>query len=324
VSRNEFAIVGAGALGSILAAHLVRSGRSVVLLARGTRAKHVQEHGVRIQGQSDFSIPVPVLTDPSQLREAGTLIIATKTPGSEDTLAQLRHVQLDSALSIQNGVMKDELLANTYGSNRTLGALADTSGELLASGDVLFTRNINLFIGELSGEMTDRGRSLVKAIDDAGVRATLVPDVVSREWSKFVCWVGFVSLALTTRVQTWRFSSDPDSALLMVRLTREVASLAKALGIPLTEDRALLPIRTVLDATEAEAVEAVRKVGIDYQSKAPEHKLSALQDLQAGRPLEIHETLGYVVRKAKEMNLAMPLLSNFYSLVSAIDRTRDR
>lgn len=324
MSRNEFAIVGAGALGSILAAHLVRSGRSVVLLARGVRAKHVQEHGVRIQGLSDISTPVQVLTDPSQLREAGTLIIATKTPGSEDTLAQLRHVQVDSALSIQNGVMKDELLAATYGSNRTLGALADTSGELLAAGDVLFTRNVNLFIGELSGEMTDRGRSLVKTIDDAGVRATLVPDIVSREWSKFVCWVGFVSLALTTRVQTWRFSSDPDSALLMVRLTREVASLAKALGIPLTEDRALLPIRTVLDAPEAEAAEAVRKIGVEYQSKAPEHRLSALQDLLAGRPLEIHETLGYVVRKAKAMNLPMPLLDNFYSLVSAIDRTRDR
>jgi 2-dehydropantoate 2-reductase len=324
VSRNEFAIVGAGALGSILAAHLVRSGRSVVLLARGARARHVEEHGLRIQGQSDISTQVPVLTDPSLLREVGTLIIATKTPGSEDTLASLKHVQLDTAVSVQNGVMKDELLANTYGSNRTLGALADTSGELLASGDVLFTRNVNLFMGELSGEMSDRGLALAKTIDDAGVRATLVPDIVSREWSKFVCWVGFVSLALATRVPTWRFTADPDGALLMVRLTREVASLAKALGIPLTEDRALLPIRTVLDASEADAVEAVRKVGLDYQVKAPEHRLSALQDLMAGRPLEIHETLGYVVRKGKELKLAMPLLQNIYSLVSAIDRTRDR
>lgn len=324
MSRNEFAIVGAGALGAILAAHLVRSGRSVVLLARGARAKHIQEHGVQIKGLSEISTPVQVLTDPAQLREAGTLIIATKTPGSEQTMASLRHVQLDRALSIQNGVMKDDLLSQTYGRERTLGALADTSGELLGSGEVLFTRNVNLFVGELDGSMSDAARAIVKTIDDAGVRATLVPDIVSREWSKFVCWVGFVTLALATRAQTWRFSSDPDSALLMVRLTREVASLAQALGIALTEDRALLPIRTVLDTSEAEAVEAVRKVGADYQVKAPEHRLSALQDLLAGRPLEIHETLGYVVRKAKELNLPMPLLDNFYSLVSAIDRTRDR
>lgn len=324
MSRHEFAIVGAGALGSILAAHLARGGRSVVLLARGARAKHLQEHGLTIKGLNEFSIPVPVLADPAQLRETGTLIIATKTPGSEQTMESLRHVNVERALSIQNGVMKDELLSQTYGAQRTLGALADTSGELLASGEVLFTRNVNLFVGELDGTMSDTARGVVKAIDDAGVRATLVPDIVSREWSKFVCWVGFVALSLTTRVQTWRFASDPDSALLMVRLTREVASVAKALGIPLTEDRALLPIRTVLDASDAEAVEAVRKVGANYQTNAPEHRMSSLQDLLGGRPLEIHETLGYVVRKAKDLKLSLPLLSNVYLLVSAIDRTRNR
>jgi 2-dehydropantoate 2-reductase len=321
LSGNEFAIVGAGALGSILAAHLIRSGCKVTVLARGQRAKQVQEQGLRIRGLSEVSTPVEVLTDPAQLREAGTLIIATKTPGSEQTLEQLSHVQVDAALSVQNGVMKDELLARAYGSNRTLGALADTSGELLASGDVLFTRNVNLFVGELNGEMTDRAHGIVNAIDAAGVRATLVPDVVSREWSKFVCWVGFVSLSLTTRVQTWRYLSDADSAALIVQLTREVAAIAKALNIPLTDDRALLPLQTVLNAPESEAVAAVRKVGAEYQSKAPEHRMSSLQDLLAGRRLEIHETLGYAMRKATDLNLSLPLLGTFYRLASAIDRT---
>lgn len=324
MARIEFAIVGAGALGSILAAHLVRNGHSVALLARGARAKHVQEQGLRIKGLSEFSTPVEVLTDPARLREAGTLVIATKTPGSEQTMDSLRHVSVDRALSLQNGVMKDDLLSQTFGRERTLGALADTSGELLASGDVLFTRNVNLFVGELDGAMSDAARGIVKAIDDAGIRATLVPDVVSREWSKFVCWVGFVSLSLTTRAKTWLFASDPDSALLMVRLTREAASLAQALNIPLTDDRALLPIRTVLEGSNAEAIEAVRKVGADYQARAPEHRMSSLQDLLGGRPLEIHETLGYAVRKAKELGLPVPLLGDFYSLLSAIDRTRDR
>jgi len=316
--------MGAGALGSILAAHLIRNGRSVALLARGQRAQQVREQGLRVKGLSEISIPIEVITNPAQLREAGTLIIATKTPGSEQTMASLRHVQVERAVSIQNGVMKDELLAQTYGRERTLGALADTSGELLASGDVLFTRNVNLFVGELDGSMSDTARSFVKAIDDAGVRATLVPDIVSREWSKFVGWVGFVSLSLTTRAATWKFLSDPDAALLIARLTRELASLATALGVKLTEDRAILPLGTVIDGSEAEAVAAVQKVGIDYRTKAPEHRMSSLQDLLAGRPLEIHETLGYALRKAREQNLPTPLLASLYSLVSAIDRTRDR
>jgi ketopantoate reductase len=79
-----------------------------------------------------------------------------------------------------------------------------------------------------------------------------------------------------------------------------------------------------MDGTEAQAIAAVQKVGADYQTKAPEHRMSSLQDLLAGRPLEIHETLGYALRKGKELNLSMPLLGSLYCLVSAIDRTRDR
>lgn len=322
MSPTEFAIVGAGAIGSILAAHLVRSGHAVTVLARGRRAQQIQEHGLRITGLADISTRVPVLTDPSQLHEAKVLIIATKTPGSEQALQQLRHVQVDAAVSIQNGLLKNELLARTFGPEHTLGALANTSGELLASGEVLFTRNVNLFVGELTGEMSARARQIVKMIDDSGVRASVVPDILAREWSKFACWAGFMSLSLTTRAVTWRYLSDPDSALLVVRLAREVASLAKAQGVTLTEDQALLPLRIVLDAPEAKAVAAVQKVGAAYQSTAPEHRMSSLQDLLAGRGLEIEETLGYAAHKANELRLPLPLLNAFYHLVRAVDHTR--
>jgi len=204
-------------------------------------------------------------------------------------------------------VLKDELLARTFGADRTLGALADTSGELLASGEVLFTRNVNLFIGELTGDMSERGQRIAKTIDDAGVRASLVPDIVSREWSKFVCWLGFFSLSLTTRVVTWRYLSDPDAALLVVRLVRELAALAKAQGIPLTEDRGLLPIFTVLNGSDEEAVAAVHKVGAQYRANAPEHRMSSLQDLLAGRPLEIEETFGHALRKARDLRVEQAL-----------------
>ncbi len=55
----------------------------------------------------------------------------------------------------------------------------------------------------------------------------------------------------------------------------------------------------MLNGTEAEAIAAVQKAGADYQAKAPEHRMSSLQDLLAGRPLEIHETLGYALAEGK-------------------------
>jgi 2-dehydropantoate 2-reductase len=322
VNRAEFAILGAGAIGSILAAHLARAGHSVVVLARGERARALERDGLRIKGLSDFSLPVQVLTDPAQLQAADTLIVATKTPGTDVALERLRHVQVGVALSIQNGVLKDELLAHTFGAGRVLGALADTSGELLPSGEVLFTRNVNLPLGELAGGISERSQRLAAMIDGAGVRSTAVANILSMEWSKFTVWLGLVCMAVTTRSASWRYLSDADCAHVLVRLVREVAQVAQAKGIALVDNAASLPLGTLIHASERDAVEAILKVGENMRARAPDHRMSALQDLEAGRPLEIEETFGYATRQGRELELSLPLLDAFYHLVAGIDHAR--
>lgn len=322
MTRAEFAILGAGAIGSILAAHLARAGHSVVVLARGDRARAVERDGLRIKGLSDFSLAVAVITDPSRLQAADTLIVATKTPGTEAALERLRHVQVGAALSIQNGVLKDELLTQTFGAARVLGALADTSGELLPSGEVLFTRNVNLPLGELAGGTSERAQRIAAMIDAAGVRSSAVANILSMEWSKFTVWLGLVSMAVTTRTASWRYLSDPDCAHVLVRLVREVAQVAQARGIALVDDAASLPLGTLIQASERDAVEAVLRVGETMRSRAPNHRMSALQDLEAGRPLESEETFGYARRLAGELQLSLPLVDAFYHLVTGIDHAR--
>jgi 2-dehydropantoate 2-reductase len=315
----EFAILGAGALGSILGAHLTRAGHSVAMLARGRRAEQIRGEGLRITGLAEFTTPVVTLSDVTQLRSAGVLVVATKTPGTAEALASLRHVDLDVAFSIQNGPLKDELLAQAFGEPRVLGALADTSGELLPNGAVLFTRNVNILLGELSGQASSRARRIAADIDACGVRTTAVTGIRSLEWSKFAAWVGLMVLSVTTRAATWRYLTDPGSALVLARLVREVGRLMQVLDIELT-DESVLPVATLCRVTEDAAVAALMAVGREFESKAPEHRMSSLQDLQAGRPLEIHETLGYVLQKATQHGIAMPLLESFYPLMAAIDR----
>jgi 2-dehydropantoate 2-reductase len=322
VTRAEFAVLGAGAIGSILAAHLARAGHSVIVIARGERAGAVERDGLRIKGLADFSARVQVVTEPSRLQAADTLIVAIKTPGTQAALERLKHVEVGAALSIQNGVLKDELLAQTFGAHRVLGALADTSGELLPSGEVLFTRNVNLPLGELAGGLTDRARRIAGVIDQAGVRSTAVADILSREWSKFTVWLGLMSMAVSTGSVTWRYLADPDGAWVLLRLVREAATLARAQeGVTLTE-AAALPIGALIDVPEQQAIETIRRIGEDMRLRAPDHRLSSLQDLLAGRPLEVEETLGYAVRRARELGLSVPLLEAFYHTVAAIDRTR--
>jgi 2-dehydropantoate 2-reductase len=317
----DFAVLGAGAMGSIVGGHLARAGHKVAMLARGARAAQLEAQGIRIRGLSEFATPVQPLRDPAQLHSAAVLIVATKTPGTAEALAPLRSARIGVALSLQNGTLKDELLRDAFGAERVLGALADTSGELLAGGEVLFTRNVSILIGELAGGESARASVLAQTLDAAGVRAAATPEILTLEWSKFCSWVGLIALAVSTRLATWRFLSDPDAALVLVRLVREMGRLAAALGISLS-DRAILPTASLCSGSEPEAVALVMQSGARYRAHAPQHRMSALQDVENGRALEVHETFGDALAKARALGLELPLLECCTLLLAAIDRTR--
>jgi 2-dehydropantoate 2-reductase len=319
MAEVEFAILGAGAMGSIIGAHLARSGHSVLMLARAQRAQQIERAGLRITGLIGFSQPVPTLSEPKQLAAARVLIIATKTYVTAAALASLRRADIGVALSIQNGMMKDDLLADAFGRRRVLGALANLSGELLPSGEVLFTRNANLFVGELDGSDSDRARAIARTIDASGVRATADPQILSLEWSKFAAWAPMMILSVTTRALTWKYLIDAGAALVLVRLVREIELLAAASNVQLT-DRAVLPVATICRSSDEDAVALLASFGLDMKSSAPEHRMSTLQDLVAGRRLEVEETLGHAIRTAAELKLSLPLLSCCYALVAGIDR----
>ena len=274
----DFAILGAGAMGSIVGGHLARAGHSVVMLARGERAQQLERHGLTIQGLAAFTTPV-----------AGTL------EGSG--------------------------LAQAFGQERVLGALADTSGELLPDGAVLFTRNVNILVGELSGGDSPRAQRLAHTLETSGVRAAATPEILTLEWSKFCVWAGLMALSVTTRAVTWKYLLDPDCALVLARLVREMGVLARALGIGLS-DRSILPAASMCAGPEAQAVAAIMKAGREYRANAPSHRLSSLQDLEAGRPLEVNETLGYASAKARELGLSLPLIEAFARLIAGLDRVR--
>ncbi|HMN43869.1 MAG TPA: ketopantoate reductase family protein [Povalibacter sp.] len=315
----DFAILGAGAIGSILGAHLARAGHSVVMLVRERRAQQLRSSGLRIRGLAEFDIDVPVLTDASQLRQIGTLIVAMKTMGTAEALQPLRAAQIDATFSIQNGVFKNDHLIAAFGREHVLGSLADTSGELLPSGEVLFTRNINLLVGELDGHLSERAQSIASTIDRAGVRSTAVDDMLGREWSKFVAWTGFMTLAVATRAVTWKYLVDPDIAILLARTVREMGVLARAEGIALN-DQAMLPVASMCRGSEQEAIEVVLRAGESFRTKAPDHRMSALQDFSSGRPLEIEDTVGEALRVAARHGLAMPVQESLYRLVRGLER----
>jgi 2-dehydropantoate 2-reductase len=322
--KPDFLILGAGAMGTIFGAHLARAGHSVAVLVRERRARQIRDAGgLKVQGLQAFTAPVTVLTDASALRQAGTLVVAMKTLGTSAALAPLRHVQFDAALSLQNGAYKNDLLVDAFGRQVVLGALADASGELQADGSVLFTRNVLTLLGELEGGMSPRAEALAGALDAAGIRTRAVPDIVGREWSKFCGWAGYMTMAVVTRAVSWKVVTDEDGALLIARVVREMATLAASRGITLS-DEALLPIVSMCAGTEQQAAAAVIERNAHMQATAPAHRMSSLQDFEAGRVLELEETVAVALAEARERGIRMPTLETLYHLCRALARIRFR
>lgn len=307
----QFAILGAGAMGSIVGAHLARAGHSVAMLVRERRARQIESDGLRINGLAQFSTPVRTIVDPSQLRSAEIFIVTTKAIDTAASLAPFHNARIGSAFSIQNGVMKNELLTQAFPHSHILGALANFSGELLPSGEVLFTRNVALMIGGPDA------RAIARIIDAAGVRSTAVDNIESQEWSKFAAWVGLAAISVITRALTWKFLLDPNAALVLVRLIRELGTLAAACKVELT-DESMFPVATLCKLSEHEGVKIMHRYGDEYLANSPSHRLSTLQDLEAHRPLELDETMGYAVRTAERLGLELPLLDAFYRMSSAL------
>ena len=311
----RFAILGAGALGTILGAHLARAGHEVVMIARGERARVLQRQGLVLNGLADIKARPQVIDDPSKLLDTDTLIIATKAIDSARSLDTLKHLRLENALSVQNGVLKNELLARVFGFSRVLGAMADFSGELLANGEVKFTRNVCLHLGEEKGGTSARAENLAALIDSAGVRCAAASNIRTREWSKYAGWIAQFPLAVLTRQITWKFLMDERSAMVVVRIVREAAALAAAMKVELT-DMPPLPVPSIVHGSDAQAVEIVRAIGQKFLDTSPEHRMSAQQDVLRGSRLEYEETLGYALDKARELGVPMPTLDTCYRIIA--------
>jgi 2-dehydropantoate 2-reductase len=290
------------------------------MLARGRRAEQIRAEGLRVSGLTRFAAAVEVIDDPALLGATQVLVVATKAIGTAEALKPLADAKIGYAFSVQNGVLKNDLLEAAFGPAHVLGAFANMSGELLPSGEVLFTRNVSLQIGALRGGVPEAVRTLARTIDASGVRSAAVPDIAAREWSKFAAWVGMAGVAITTRAVTWKYLMDPDAALVLVRLICEVRELAALAGVAFTDD-VVFPVATLCAGTEEAAVKRLNDIGAQFRDHSPDHRLSAHQDIDAGRPLEVEETLGHAARTAVRLGLSLPLLDAVYRIAAAIDRT---
>ena len=319
----KFVVIGAGALGSIYAAYLARGGNQVSLIARGERAAALAKHGIVVAGKEAFSVHCDIVTQPEALRDTDVLIVATKTYDTENALAPLRDLKLKCAFSVQNGVLKNDLLGDVFGPQATLGAVSMIGGDVLPAegklpGAVRYNMAGPTIVGETAGGESARVKEVVDVFVQSGLNAQSSDDITSVEWSKFVGWSGFSTLAILTRLPTWRFMTDVDTALIAARVMRETAQVAIRHGVKLQDSG--FGSREFINANESDAVKAVQAYGETMRQKAPAFRQSILQDADRGRRLEVDETLDYALKLAAEHGVATPTLDLCCRVLRAVSR----
>lgn len=315
-------ILGAGGVGSVIAGHLARIGRDVVMIARPGHAQAVQENGLQLTGLSDFRVKVPAYPDASSLESADVLLIAVKTKDMQRALDGVKHLKIGCVASLQNGVVKNDQMVQVFGPDKVVGATTMIGATLVKDGEVNYTLDGITFFGERDSTSSDRVDQIAQAFLDAGLKAAAVENIVSIEWTKQAIQNPFAPLAAITRLPVHLVWSSPELATLSVHMFREVAAVADALHITLSEHPAwsLFDQKTLRDASLDDAVSMLVSVGQQVAESGRTHIIpSMLQDVMAGKKTEIEETVGHVFKEGQRLGIPVPYTEFAYRAVRAIE-----
>jgi 2-dehydropantoate 2-reductase len=320
----RFAIVGAGATGSYLGACLARAGLDVTLVARGPHLAAMQEQGLRVVEEDNTSFTIhPVCTDRlDAITSAETVFVTLKAhslPAMAPAIASAAGKQ-STFVFAQNGVPwwfflgtgfdthlesvdPGGVIASSFPAERTLGCVVYPATTLVEPGVVQHVEGNRFSVGELDGTRTDRVRALSSALVQAGLKAPVQTRLRQEIWLKLIGNATLNPVSALTRATLSELLSDEGGRDLIRRLMLEVEAVGRAYNLhpDIGVDRRL---------------EGAARVG--------KHRTSMLQDVEAGRPLEVEALVGSVIEMGRRGDVPTPALEVVYQLTRQLDRSLPR
>lgn len=324
--RVKTVIAGAGALGSVLGGYFAQAGADVTLIARQPHVEAIRARGLVIDGRRGPQLVrnLRAVVDPSAVESADLLIMCVKSQDNQQALAWLRHLRgkIGAAISVQNGGRKDEDLAEAFGWNAVVGATTIVGASMPEPGHVLHTNDGGTWIGEFDGKPSARVEAIADLFRKADLPIEVRPDIRTAIWCKLNQMVPAAALSCVTRLCIHQLYLDRGLATLFVELSREVAQIARRLGIPLADLRGFA-VKTVCDSPFEEAVESVVARGQAMVERGmTQVKISTLQDLERGKPTEADQVIGHVVRLAAQHGVAVPKLDLLYRVIQGTEASQ--
>ncbi|PWC74192.1 2-dehydropantoate 2-reductase [Azospirillum sp. TSH64] len=333
MTAPRICIFGAGAVGSHVAARLLRAGvPNVSVIARGPHLAAMRERGLTFRSdREEFRVAVPVATDdPSTLPPQDVVVVTLKAPAlpaAAGALARLlapegvavfllngipwwwNHGLREGGLRESGGPLPlldpDAALWRNVGPARTLGGVVMSPNEIVEPGVVVHGAHNRFIIGEPDGGDSPRARGLVELFTAAGMPALLSTDIRTDIWLKLLVNAPGNPLAALTRLSAKDRAADPELADLGRRIAGEVADTARALGYDLTQHA---------DADDTMGWAATRS----------ETRPSMLQDVLHGRATEVECLLGQVQAYARERSVPTPVIDIVLPILRGLDRSLRR
>ncbi|HUJ55383.1 MAG TPA: 2-dehydropantoate 2-reductase [Gaiellaceae bacterium] len=298
---TRIVVAGAGAIGSLLAAHLARVAEVTVLTRRGEHAAALREQGLRVSGRADLTAELDATDDPAALPEAELVILACKGTDLEPLAARLEgRLAGATVMTIQNGLGAEEVVA-AHGSWPLLSAVTFMSGTRHGDAHVEYVLDTATWIGPYRETTEADARRVAELLESAGLKAEAFRDLRPAQWSKLVfnATVNGVA-ALTGLSHDFHFAETErpsDLGHLVRDLVDEGKAVAAAAGIDLHDD----PWEMNVLATR----------------RGHRHFPSMLEDVEARRPTELESINGSLVREARRLGVPTPLQTAVYRLVKA-------
>jgi 2-dehydropantoate 2-reductase len=299
-------VIGSGAMGSLYGGLLQRAGIDVTLVdIWREHVEAINRNGLHLEGISgDLKLGLKATVEPKESGAADVVFVQVNTYATREAAQTAKRVLKDSgfAITFQNGAGNVETLCEVLGKARVVGGLSYHSAAVSGPGHVMHTHRGPTWLGELDGGTSPRAQGLADLLERAGLQPTIVDDIMSFIWTKFIHNSAINPICATLGLRVGEIPRTPGADELQTKIIEEAIAVLKAKGIKLADSD---PMKTIKSFC-----------------KAKFNKPSMLQHMEAGKQTEIDSLNGTIVRLGRELGVPTPYNEALTWVVKAMNTHR--
>ena len=310
----KYLVAGAGAIGAYIGAQMAKAGFDVTLFARGPHLRAMQERGVQVKSkEGDFTAHPSIASSLEKVGPVDVIFLGVKAHSLPQLAPHLKPVlgPNTTVVSTQNGIpwwyfqgfggewegLRLErvdpggVISSVIEARRVVGSIVYFATEITAPGVVQHIEGNRFTLGEPDGSRSERLRQIAEALIASGLRCPITARLRHEIWVKVLGNASINPVSALTRATIVQIVRDPGTCSVIRNIMQEVEAVSHKLGME-------LPVSV------DQRIAGAEKVG--------EHKTSMLQDLEAGRPLELEALVGAVVELGERVGLPMSTTRTVY------------